>query len=75
MSNVPHRNLSLRDAIRIARDLGCELYQARGDELGFAHSAWPQRMRVSTNRHDCPRKLLSMLHGLRRIQGLHNGRR
>lgn len=56
-----HRNLGLRDAIRMARDLGVEVRMNSAAEWEFRHPLLNRRVRANTKRHDCPRALLTLL--------------
>lgn len=57
-----HRNLSLRDAIEIAWSLGVVVEDVRRTgEIRFRFPGRAQPLRITRNRKDAPRKLLSLL--------------
>lgn len=65
-----HKNLSLRDAIKIAKHLGVKVYPARrkGETL-FDHPFMGKRYRIHTDRKDAGKGLVCWLRTLcRRIE-------
>ncbi len=59
------RNLNtLRHALKYARELGCTIKDAKGDEICVSHPAHFRRVRLKATRSDTPRILLTMLHAL-----------
>jgi hypothetical protein len=57
------KNLSLLNALRLARRIGCSVEPRRGtDELVIRHALRPTRpLTVKGNRKDAPRSLLSYI--------------
>lgn len=57
----PHRGMSLADAIRLARQLGCDIHQPiRNGELRFSYEG-RKNMNVNGRRKDASRALVSWL--------------
>lgn len=64
---MPRNRMRLRDALRLAADLGVQIRQARGtDEIVVSHPTWRRRYRISARRHDATPELMIQL---RRMQG------
>lgn len=56
------RQVSLREAIGIARSLGCSVEPChRNGEIEFAHPRYFRRVRVNARRKDTPRVVMTML--------------
>lgn len=58
-------NPNLDDALRIAKDLGCDVrHKNRNGEVEVRHSTWQTILAVNSRRKDTPRKLLCCLRHL-----------
>lgn len=57
-----HRNMGLREALRLARELGCTVIQ--NEEHVVSHPSWRNRVRVHVGRKDVSAELLSRLRRL-----------
>ena len=69
MDDPIHRNLSTRNALRMAHDLGCTVMHRSGtDELVIRHDLRSTRpLSIKGTRKDSPRALLSFLRHVRRM--------
>ena len=63
---LPHKGMSLREGLRLARALGCSVEQR--EEWLVRHPTWPKTVRVHYNRKDVSAKLRSRLQQLVRVQ-------
>lgn len=55
-------NMSMRDALRVAADLGCSIRQ--NEEIIVRHPSWPRAVRCHVGRKDVSKALLSRLRQL-----------
>lgn len=58
-----HRGMNLRDAVRLAKKLGCGVEKTRrnGGEWMFRHPAVDCPLKVNARRKDAPRSLIVFL--------------
>lgn len=60
-----HKNLRMRDAIKIAERLGCKVRDVnRTGEMLVTHSAWPRPIRLNKRRTDTTQQLVAWLRKL-----------
>lgn len=60
-----HANLSMREAVRIALELGCAVTPVPAtDEVRISHPTWPRSLNLKSTRHDAGRKLVGRLRQL-----------
>lgn len=59
-----HKNLSLKDALKSAEQLGCSVYKNKQNEWVVVPSDGSRRERISQKRHDATRKLITLLRRL-----------
>lgn len=57
-----YQNMSCRDALRIAEDLGCTIRQT--EEIIVRHPTWSRSVRIHVGRKDVSKALLSKLRQL-----------
>jgi hypothetical protein len=65
MSDEIHKNLSLRDALRIAEKLGCTItYPRRHGEVRVWHPSCVNALNINNRRKDAAQRLVSLLRRL-----------
>ncbi len=62
IERLKSRQVSLREAVGIARSLGCSVEPCvRNGEIEFSHPRYFRRVRVNARRKDTPRIVMTML--------------
>jgi len=65
LSGYAFSGMNLRDALNLARDLGCTVaWVHRTGEWRVSHPTWGKSMRVNSRRKDAPRALSTKLRHL-----------
>lgn len=60
-----HKNMRMRDALKIAQDLGCLVrHLPASDEILVDHRLFPRPVRVKCTRHDTTQQLMTWLRRL-----------